>query len=126
MKKTILGGAFCLSILVSSVGGYKFYTNQYTNLAASNLLSEDVEALSNTEGLVGKVCKWIAGALACFDVSSDPEPKTYDYSYLAITSHQCKKGNGEWGNQDICTNKTLKAVNPPSNECVAGWNTPCR
>lgn len=124
MKKTIFAGAFCLSILASSVGGYKFYTNQNTNLVASNLLSEDVEALSSGDSWasIGTVCKSIAGVWSCIANIFDSEPQ--EYSYLAITSHQCKKANGQWGNQDICANKKTTAKNP-QDECVAGWSTSC-
>jgi hypothetical protein len=124
MKRKLKLALASVCVVAAGFGGMKAYNHYNNNQLASNLLSEDVEALSNTESWMGKACKWIAGALACFDVSSDPEPKTY--AYLAITPHQCKKRNGEWGNQDICANKIVKTDYPPKDECVAGWSTPCR
>jgi hypothetical protein len=132
MKKKIFAGALCLSILASSFSGYRLYSSNNSNQIAKNLLSEDVEALSNTEAfpilpIVGVTCEVIGVLYICYQIYKDGNGKDNSPKYVYTfwdRNVKCMKQNGKWGVHNECKQKET-TVPGHSSECRPGEATDC-
>lgn len=66
-----------LCVTIACVGGYSAYNHYNNNLVGSNLLSENVEALSQGDAAIfgtivkgaSKWCGWIGAAYTCYEIA---------------------------------------------------------